>query len=247
MPEIRNLKCVLAYDGSSFMGWQIQPGVRTVQETCESALKRILCHEVRVIAAGRTDTGVHALHQVINLRTPNPIPPGGLMRALNSTLPGDVSVLSIHDVSPDFHARTCAQSKTYVYVMDTSVHPNPLLSRYALSVRGNIDITAMQEAAASLTGRRDFSSFQGAGSSVKTSIREVMVSDVFTKGSRIMYRIQGSGFLRHMVRNIVGTLLMVGTGSLIPEDMGRILEMRHRSHAGPTAPPQGLYLVGVEY
>jgi len=247
MPESRNLKLVLAYDGSSFMGWQTQPGVRTVQDTCESALKKILCHEVRVIAAGRTDSGVHALHQVINVHTSNPIPMEGLLRAANAALPRDVAVVSGEEQPPDFHARIMAKSKTYVYIIDTSEVFSPLLSRYVLHVRQSLDIASMQDAAVLLTGQRDFRSFQAAGSSVITSIRDVRVSEISARGQRIFYRIQGSGFLRHMVRNIVGTLLMVGTGILLPEDVGVILEKKDRRYAGPTAPPEGLYLLGVEY
>jgi tRNA pseudouridine38-40 synthase len=244
---IRNLKLVIAYDGSGFMGWQIQPKVRTLQETIEKALQKILGHSVRIIASGRTDAGVHALGQVINFHTPSSIPTDGLVRGLNSILPGDVSVTSAEDVTPDFHAQYMTKKKSYLYVIDSNEVRSPFLERYALHERYPLDIEAMREAAQYLLGEQDFRSFLAAGSSVKTTVRNITASEVITQGNKVFFLIQGSGFLRYMVRNIVGTLLMVGKGKLTPEDMKRIIALRDRNYAGPTAPPQGLYLIGVEY
>ena len=247
MPNMRNLKIVLAYDGAGFMGWQIQPQVRTVQETLENALEKILGHKVRTNASGRTDTGVHALGQVVNVHTFSSIPTHGLLRALRSKLPGEIAIVSVEDVGPDFHARFMAKSKKYVYIIDTSRLFSPFLARYAVHVKEHLDISVMKRAAGYLVGEHDFTSFMGAGSSVKTTKRRILTSEVFSQGEKIFYYIHGSGFLRHMVRNIAGTLLLMGKGALASEEMAQILQKKDRACAGPTAPPQGLYLLGVEY
>ncbi len=244
---MRNLKIILAYDGSAFHGWQFQTATRTVQETVEKCLQDILGHEVRVTASGRTDAGVHALGQVVNFRTSSRIPAHGLLRALNSMFPPDLSAREVREVPLDFHARYLALSKKYVYVSDTSSILSPFLSRYVMHLPGGLDIRAMGQAARALKGRHDFSSFMGSGSSVKTTIREIFDFEVFGKGSRVFFCIRGSGFLRHMVRNIVGTLIPVGQGEMASRDVESILALRDRTQAGPTAPPQGLYLVEVEY
>jgi len=229
------------------MGWQIQDGVRTVQETMECSLEKILGHATRVIASGRTDAGVHALAQVINFPTESSVPPEGLVRGLNSVLPGDVVVSSAVDVQPEFNARFMAKAKTYVYVMNISTLRNPFLERYALQVKRPLDCKAMQDAAICLVGEHDFTSFQASGSSVKTTSRLITTSEIMQKGNKVFFCMKGSGFLRHMVRNIVGTLLLVGSGKIVPHDFQQILALKDRSLAGPTAPPQGLYLMGVEY
>jgi tRNA pseudouridine38-40 synthase len=244
---MRNIKCVIAYDGSGFFGWQIQDNARTVQATIEEGLGAVLGHKVRVIASGRTDTGVHAFAQVINFPTESTIPTDGLVRGLNSVLPGDVAVLSAENAAPEFHARFMAKGKTYVYVMHVSPVRNPFLDRYALHVKRPLDVDAMRESAGLLLGEHDFASFQAAGSPVKTTRRVITASEVSPKGDKVYFRMQGSGFLRHMVRNIAGTLLLVGSGKLSPQDMQGILALKDRGFAGPTAPPQGLYLVGVDY
>ncbi len=244
---MRNIKSVIAYDGAAFMGWQIQVGVRTVQGTMEHALREILGHKVRVTASGRTDAGVHAFAQVINFPTDSAIPTQGLVRGLNSVLPGDMAVLSAEDVSLDFHARYMAKAKTYAYVIEISPTRNPFLDRYALHEKGPLDCAAMQEAAGFFLGEHDFASFQASGSTVRTTKRVIAVSEILQKGTKVVFCMQGSGFLRHMVRNIVGTILLVGKGKLAPGAMEHIIAERDRSSAGPTAPPQGLYLVGVDY
>jgi len=229
------------------MGWQIQLGVRTVQQTMERALLEILGHRVRVTASGRTDAGVHAFAQAINFLTESSIPTEGLLRGLNSVLPGDVAVLSAQDAPLDFHARYMARSKTYAYVIDLSPVRNPFLERYALHQRGPLDCPSMQKAARFFLGEHDFTSFQGSGSSVKSTRRTISVSEVAQNNEKVIFIMQGSGFLRHMVRNIVGTIILVGKGKLAPEAIEHIIAQRDRSYAGPTAPPQGLYLVGVDY
>jgi tRNA pseudouridine38-40 synthase len=247
MPGLRNIQIILAYDGSGYHGWQIQEGAATIQETVEKALAGILEHEVRVTASGRTDAGVHALGQVISFQTSTAIPEQGLLRAMNSTLPPDIAVLKVREVGMDFHARYSASAKSYVYVMEASEVMSPFLFRYALHHPWRLDTEAMDRAARTIEGEHDFTSFMGAGSGVKTTRRRVMESRIFTRGSKVVFFIRGSGFLRHMVRNIVGTLIPIGQGKMPPGDMERILMLKDRTKAGPTAPPQGLYLVGVEY
>jgi tRNA pseudouridine38-40 synthase len=247
MPFPRNIKLTLAYDGSAFQGWQTQATGRTVQGVLEEALAKILGGAPRTIAAGRTDAGVHALGQVANVRTSSTITAEALKRALNALLPEDLVVKAVMDVRDDFHARYLAKSKRYVYIIDASPDPSPFLSRYSLKVDYPLDMPSMQHAAGCFIGEHDFASFMAAGSPVKSSIRQVTVSELALKGDRLYYIIEGSGFLRHMVRNIVGTLLMVGRGNLRPEDISVIIASRDRSKAGPTAPPQGLYLAAVNY
>jgi tRNA pseudouridine38-40 synthase len=244
---IRNVKLVIAYDGSGYQGWQIQPGVRTLQDTVEKGLEVILGHPVRIYASGRTDTGVHAFGQVVNFHTSSSIPVDGLLRGLNSISPGDISVLSAEEVAPDFHAQFQAKKKTYVYVIDTGEARSPFLDRYAFHEKYALDAEAMKVSARYLLGEHDFTSFLASGSSVKTTVRTITLSEVITLTNKVLFLIQGSGFLRYMVRNIVGTLLLVGRGKLPPEEMEHILARKDRRFAGPTAPPQGLYLVHVDY
>jgi tRNA pseudouridine38-40 synthase len=244
---VRNIKLRLSYDGSAFNGWQVQPRVRTVQGVLEDAIEKLLDERSPVVASGRTDTGVHALGQVAHVHIRSTIPVDGMQKGLNAILPDDVVVRAAEEVGLEFHARYMAKTKVYAYVMETGAHRNPFSMRYALQLDYPLDLTAMEEAARVILGEHDFSSFMGAGSSVKGTQREVTASMLIGKGERIYYVIEGSGFLRHMVRNIVGTLLLIGKGVLRPEDMEEILLARDRSQAGPTAPPQGLYLVGVRY
>jgi len=244
---MRNIRLVIAYDGSGYLGWQIQPGVRTLQDTVEKGLETILGNPVRIYASGRTDTGVHAFGQVVNFHTPSSIPVDGLLRGLNSILPGDISVLSAEEADLDFHAQFQAKKKTYVYVIDTGPLRSPFLDRYALHEKYALDAEAMRASARFLLGEHDFTSFLASGSSVKTTVRNITISEIITRGNMVLFLIQGSGFLRYMVRNIVGTLLLVGRGKLPPEEIERIIARKDRGFAGPTAPPQGLYLVNVEY
>ena len=237
----------LSHDGSAFQGWQVQATGRTVQGVLEETLSKILGDAPRTVAAGRTDAGVHALGQVVNVHTNSTIPTEALKRALNALLPEDVAVQEVQEAAEDFHARYLAKSKRYVYIIDASPERSPFLCRYTLKVDYRLNIPAMQQAALSFIGEHDFAAFMGVGSPVKSSIRQVMVSELAPKDTRLYYIIEGSGFLRHMGRNIVGTLLMVGRGSLAPEDIPGIIDSRDRSKAGPTAPPQGLYLVAVNY
>ncbi len=243
----RNIKIKLAYDGSAFFGWQVQPGLRTVQGCIEDGLQSILGQPARITASGRTDTGVHAMGQVFNFYTDCPIPCDGLVRAMNSVLPDDITIIGALDVGEEFHARYNARAKCYSYIIDRSDLRSPLLSRYSLHHPGALDIPAMQKAAGYFIGEHDFRAFMASGSSVKTTRREIFRSEFIDDKHRLSYIIMGSGFLRHMVRNLVGTLLQVGRGEIEAEYINNILASCDRSEAGPTAPAQGLYMVGVEY
>lgn len=247
MDLARNIRLVLSYDGSEFSGWQVQPGLRTIQETVENALKTILKEKIRIHAAGRTDAGVHAFGQVAAFNTDSVILPDDLLKAINSMLPADVAVTVVQDVGLNFHPRYSAKSKTYAYAINMSPVKNPLFSRYALHIKHNLDIEAMENAAHFFLGEHDFASFMGVGTPVKSTVRTVMESAIFGSGDMLYYAIKGNGFLRHMVRNIVGTLLQVGKKKTDPSDIKRIIDSRNRAEAGPTAPPHGLYLISVEY
>jgi len=247
MPNMRNFKITISYDGTGFNGWQLQPDVRTVQGVIEDGLSGIFGHRARVIASGRTDTGVHALGQVINVRTGSSIPCDGLQQTMNSIFTPEISTIGVEEVGPDFHARYMAKSKKYVYIFDISEMVSPFMARYVLHVRGGLDIRAMRQCARYLLGEHDFTSFMGAGSSVKTTTRRIVFSDILDYDGRILFIIEGTGFLRHMVRNIAGTLILAGKGKIEPTDMIDILEKRDRAIAGPTAPPHGLYLAEVYY
>lgn len=275
-----NWKLTLAYDGSGFHGWQVQPGLRTVQGTLAEALERLTGERVLPQGSGRTDAGVHALAQVVSVRLEAPVPAANLQRALNRILPAGIRVLAAEEVAHSFHARHSARSKTYEYrIFERRIRPapgepavericSPFLAPYAWDCRWPLSLSAMGEAAALLLGTHDFTSMaasdpdrsqrdpdEDAGSHrptkinpVKTITRAEWARERVSAGEALLvFRIAGSGFLHHMVRNIVGTLVEVGRGSLEPADVMRILEARDRMAAGPTAPARGLYLVEVVY
>ena len=254
----RTLKLTLAYDGTDFAGWQRQANERTVQAVLEDAIAPIEKSPVVVTGAGRTDAGVHAAGQIASVALESAISRDELRRALNSTLPSDVRVLSIEEAAKAFSARHDARRKTYHYVIWNGAAVPPQLRRYAWHVPQSLDLAAMNEAAAVLVGSHDFAAFQAAGSDVKTTVRRLLVSRVgevdapgwlrCADGDRLLrYEVSGTGFLRHMVRNIVGTLVDVGRQRLSVSGMSAILASRDRGEAGATAPPQGLVLWQVEY
>ena len=244
-----NFRITLEYDGTEFEGWQLQPeGHRTVQGCLVQALERICGGDVQVTGSGRTDAGVHAEGQVASARIESRLSAGELLRALNGNLPRDMAAIAVDVVPGDFDARRTAISKLYRYRIWNGPIRSPLRARRATWVPQRLDLDAMRRAAAELVGEHDFASFQAAGSSVVGTRRRLFRVEVSgDPGGEISIEVDGSGFLRHMVRNIVGTLVEVGQGRRPSDAIPRILAARDRSEAGPTAAAGGLVLVRVEY
>ena len=262
---MRVIKLTIQYEGTAYVGWQRQKVGISVQGVLESALAELEGAEVNVVGAGRTDAGVHALGQVASVRLQCSIALPSLRRALNAILPKDIRVISAEKMSKTFNARSEARSKTYQYFVMTGSVISPFERRYVWHASQPLNVKSMTEAAILLKGRHDFSAFQTSGGSVKTTIRtitkievgEVTSAHFFSPivstvtrasgSSLLVFRICGDGFLRHMVRAIVGTLIDIGSGRREPQNIDEILMSGDRSQAGPTAPPQGLFLVGVDY
>jgi tRNA pseudouridine38-40 synthase len=244
---MRTLKLVLEYDGFEYCGWQVQADAPTIQGVLEEALAKILGEHVRVHGAGRTDAKVHALAQVASFRCPSNIPTTALQRGLNSLLPRDVVVHDAEDVPADFHARFSALGKIYAYRILNRPVRAPLRLRYVWHLPQILDVTAMVSAGSFLQGSHDFAAFQATGSDVKTTERTMTGLTIAREGDELVICCTADGFLRHMVRNIVGTLVEVGRGARMPSDIKRIIDGRDRRLAGATAPPQGLHLVKVLY
>jgi tRNA pseudouridine38-40 synthase len=250
---MRNLKVILSYDGSEFSGWQVQPDAPTVQGTLASAIGRITGEKVLPQGSGRTDAGVHALAQVVTFVTESSVPTENFQKALNDILPASVRVLGVAEAPPEFHARHSTRAKAYRYrIYRNSICP-PFLARYVWHYPYPLDEQAMEQAAGLLVGEHDFTSFaavdpeRGREDTPASNVREIFSSSWQRNGEELIYMVRGSGFLHHMVRNLIGTFVLVGKGTLQVEDVIRILEARNRSAAGATAPAGGLYLVSVEY
>lgn len=238
----------LSYDGTDYHGFQDQgEKLPTIQRLFEDAVEKLTGERLRVIAAGRTDAGVHALGQVVNLRTGSNIPVDRWPYALNSVLPADIVVTGASLVEHDFHARYWAREKTYRYTIMNGPFPSVFCRHYAYHVRGCLYAEAMASAAGLLIGRRDFSAFRGIGGSTTSNIRTLKALRVEASGDTIQIIARGDGFLYHMVRIIVGTLLEVGRGRQSPDWVATVLESKNRALAGVTAPPQGLCLMQVKY
>jgi tRNA pseudouridine38-40 synthase len=250
---MRNLKLILAYDGSEFAGWQVQPDAVSVQGTLASAIGRITGEKVLPQGSGRTDAGVHALAQVATFATESSVPTANFVKALNDILPASVRVLEVEEAAPDFHARKSARAKTYRYRIYRAAICPPFLARYLWHYPFPLDEQAMVQAAGLVEGEHDFTSFaavdpeRGREGMPVSNLREIFSSSWERQGDEFVYTVRGSGFLHHMVRNLVGTFILVGKGTLQAADVTRILEARNRSAAGATAPASGLYLVNVEY
>jgi len=249
------LRCTVAYDGTDYVGWQRQPNGVSIQALLEEAIAPLEGGPVAVVGAGRTDAGVHALGQVASARVGTRLEPDALERALNARLPPDVRVRDVAFMSPDFHARFSAASKCYRYQIRQAPTAGAFEHRYVWHVPQALDAVAMGAAGRALVGRHDFASFQGAGSDVETTERTVLAlqvaeaagGDVDEQGRLVTVDVEADGFLRHMVRAMVGTLVEVGLGRRAPGDMAAVLAAHDRSRAGPTAPARGLFLVEVRY
>jgi tRNA pseudouridine38-40 synthase len=261
----RTLKIVLAYDGTELVGWQRQPTGISVQARLEDALSAIEGRPVPVVGAGRTDAGVHALGQVASCRLDHPLPVGPLTAALNAMLPDDIRVLEVTEADDAFHARYGARLKTYRYLLLNSAVVSPFERRYVWHVSQRLDVAAMATGAGYLEGEHDFAALRAAGSATKTTVRRLTAAavregtsaevvgrrlalqSVGREGRIIAVEFTGTGFLRHMVRNAVGTLVDIGLGKREPAWMAEVLASGDRSQAGPTAPSRGLFLVSVDY
>jgi tRNA pseudouridine38-40 synthase len=250
---MRNLKVILSYDGAEFSGWQVQPHALTVQGTLASAIGRITGEKVLPQGSGRTDAGVHALAQVMTFVTESPVPTGNFQKALNDILPPSVRVLEVAEVPRDFHARHSARAKTYRYRIYREAICPPFLARYVWHYPYPLAEETMGRAAGLVVGEHDFTSFAAVDPERSrtegpiSNVRTIFSSSWNRLGEELVYTVRGSGFLHHMVRNLVGTFILVGKETLQAEDVTRILEARNRSAAGATAPASGLYLVEVEY
>jgi tRNA pseudouridine38-40 synthase len=249
----RNFKLTLAYDGTDFSGWQVQPGHRTVQGELSDAIYRVTSERILPQGSGRTDAGVHALAQVASFTLNSNIPSENLLIALNHTLPQAIRVTAIGEVAPEFHARHSAKAKTYEYrIFRASICP-PFIARYVHPHPYPLDEEAMSNASALVVGEHDFTSFaavdpeRGKEDTNASCVRTIFSSAWRRDGDLLIYRVRGNGFLHHMVRNLVGTFLLVGKRNIRPESISQILASRCRSEAGPTAPASGLFLVDVEY
>lgn len=250
---MRNLKLILAYDGAEFSGWQVQPNATTVQGTLASAIGRLTGEKVLPQGSGRTDAGVHALAQVVTFVTESSVPTENFVKALNDILPASVRVLAVEEMPAEFHARHSAKAKTYRYRIYRGAICPPFLARYVWHYPYPLDEQAMASAAGLVVGEKDFTSFaavdpeRGKEGETVSNIRTIFRSNWSRDGEEFVYTVRGSGFLHHMVRNLVGTFILVGRGTLQGEDVTRILAAKNRSAAGATAPASGLYLVNVEY
>ncbi len=245
----RNVKLVIAYDGTDFHGWQVQPGLRTVQGTIEQAVRRVVRHQVEVIGSGRTDAGVHAAGQVGNFVTDCSIPADKLRKAIGSRLPKDLCVLDAYEVSPEFHATRSADSKLYRYRIHNAAHRpvTHLAQRQTYHFWQGLELEPMRAAAGHFVGMLDFAAMASKGAERETTVRTVLRCEVERFFDEIRISVEGRGFLYNQVRNMVGTLVEVGRGHWEPGRVAEVLASGDRRTAGPTAPARGLCLPWVRY
>jgi len=242
---MRNYKLSISYDGTDFYGWQRQPDKRTIQGVLEESLTKITRKKIHIIGAGRTDAGVHAQEQVANFKANLRLKDEELSRALNSLLPDEVRINSLKRMDMDFNARKMAKSKIYQYRILNSPVISPFLQRYALQWSSPLKVKLMKEAAPFFAREADFRAFSS--SRLENSVRKVMRSEIEKKGDEIIYTVEANGFLRYMVRTMVGTLLEIGKGKMRPDRIEEIFREKKRSLAGPTIPAKGLCLIKVNY
>jgi tRNA pseudouridine38-40 synthase len=245
----QNFKLVIEYDGTAYHGWQRQKALPTVQGTIEAAVEKMVGQPATVIGSGRTDARVHALHQVAHFIVDTSLSAGIFKNGLNSLLPGDIVIKDCEKVADSFHARYHVSSKIYEYVILNRPLPAAICRKYAWHVRRKLDLKSMRQSIVFLKGTHDFSAFEGAGSERSSAVRTVMNAHLADEGGGdyLVFSIEADGFLRFMVRNIVGTLVAVGKGTTSPEAFKSILESKDRTLADVTAPPHGLFLKEVKY
>lgn len=244
---MKNVKLTIEYDGTNFSGWQRQPNARTVQEEIEKALTMLFKKEIKIYGSGRTDAGVHALGQVANFKEEFTIPVERIPMALNSLLPGDISIKSAVEADHNFHARFSATGKKYIYKILRSPMRRPLYRNYSYWISEELDITAMRIAAAYFVGTYDFKGFMSSGSSVRDTIRTIYSFDVWFEDNMIIIETSGNGFLYNMVRIMAGTLVDIGRNKIQRDLLPQIIKDGIRDKGGHTAPAQGLYLAEVYY
>jgi len=244
---MRNLKLTLAYDGTDFHGWQIQPALRTVQGELRDALQKLFNHDVKVTGSGRTDAGVHAHGQVANVETIRSMDTDAVLRGINALLPREVRVSSVEEVSPEFHARRSARAKTYEYHVWRDPIVSPFQVRYVYGFRYPLNEELMDRGTVHFLGPHDFTSFCAAATEIEDRTRTIFEAAWERSETTWVFRIRGNGFLQYMVRTIVGTLLDIGQGRFDPESLPEIFAARDRRLAGPSVPPHGLHLISVEY
>ncbi len=242
-----NVKLTVEYDGTNYCGWQVQPNGESIQAALERAVSTFLGASTRITGSGRTDAGVHALGQVANFFTEKEFAPHHLRRGLNALTPLAITIKEVEIVADSFDARRDARSRVYEYRILNRPTPSPFYLNRAWHVHAPLDVGAMREAIACLIGEHDFSSFRAAGCDAAHPVRKIYANSLEARGELLIYAVEATAFLRHMVRNIVGTLVEVGQGLRAPQSFKELLEARDRTKAGITAPAHGLYLVEVKY
>ena len=245
--KVKNFKITIEYDGGRYCGWQRQTHDPTIQEEIEKALKTITGQKISVIGSGRTDAGVHAHAQVANFKCDTKLNTQDFSGAINSLTPDDIVITGCEEVDDTFHARYSVKSKTYIYKLLNHSNPAALYRQYAWHIRQELNLEAMRTAITHLIGSHDFKAFEGVGSPRSHTTRCVLGASLRKEAQYLVFEIEADGFLRFMVRNIVGTLVEVGLEKLTPDDFKGILASKDRSQAGPTAPAQGLFLKEVRY
>ena len=244
---MRNIKLVIEYDGKDFNGWQKQPTKLNIQGEIERAIKDITGEEVELNASGRTDAGVHSLGQVANFKTNSNIPVDKFPIALNTKLKRSIRILEAEEVDENFHSRYNCKKKTYRYIINNSENGTAIYRNLEYNFLQKLDVEKMKEAAQYFIGEHDFKGFKASGTSSKSSVREIYSAEVYKQNEKVIIELTGNGFLYNMVRIISGTLVEVGIGKIKPEEITEIIKSGEREKAGKTLPPQGLYLVKVEY
>lgn len=245
---MRNIKLTIEYDGKDFNGWQKQPNKLNIQGTIEQAIKKITGEDIELNASGRTDAGVHALGQVANLKTNSNIPIEKIAIAINTNLKQSIRVISAEEVEEKFHSRLKCKKKTYRYIINNSEFASAIYRNYETHIPLKLNVQKMNEAIKYFEGEHDFKAFRASGTSSKSSVRIIYKAQIIQKeNNRIWLELTGNGFLYNMVRIIAGTIVDVGIGKICPDDIKEIINSKDRNKAGKTLPPQGLYLVNVEY